>query len=62
MDEDREVEKKTKDRLLLGIEATALCGFFGYVLYTVKKLADPFVGTLILVVLGYIAVLCRQLR
>jgi len=53
---------KTKDRLLLGIEATALSGFFSYVLYSVKNPVNPFVGTLIIVALGYIAVLSRLLR
>jgi len=53
---------ETNDWLLLGIEATALCGFISYVIYSVKDSVIPFVGTLILVALGYIAVLCRLLR
>jgi hypothetical protein len=53
---------KTKVWLLLGVEVAALCGFVSYVLYSVKNQVDPFVGTLILVALGYIAVLCRLLR
>lgn len=53
---------KTKDWLLLGVEAVALCGFISYALYSVGNSVSPFVGTLILATLGYMAVLCHLLR